>query len=462
MKNSKRNVILAILFLIPFSFIWFLNRMSDGTITELTIESNEYSRIDKPFENVDVPVNVFTVYPDSDQVFTTWSGSKVHVPAHCFIDKKGEPIKDSVQIVFKEYHRSADIICSGIPMQNEGSDAIMETAGMFEISGTYNGSELEFQEGKEIEVDLVSFNEGNDFNFFELEKNSCQWKDLGTNIPVENMEKTVALKQLDQQISDELLPFKNKKSLKTNQYFDFQLDYSSYPELAPFKNVVWMISDAKHKMDDLFREEWDSIQLNQTRKGYYSLALYHSSEILQMTIMPVLEGDDYDLALQQFNQQTQGQRNEIIQKINEKRQRVESMANIRRLAKINKMGVFNFDIWKALEFDKCRSEILVDNQVVTDEEMKGTRFFVIDQEQKYVIYYNLKTIKDNFVYDPHKKSTVLAILKDGSIAFVDWTVLEEHSKSAKKSTITLDFQNSKQSINTTADVQQIIDNIFVG
>ena len=240
------------------------------------------------------------------------------------------------------------------------------------------------------------------------------------------MEKTVALKQLDQQMSDELLPFKNKKSLKTNQYFDFQLDYSSYPELAPFKNVVWMISDAKHKMDDLFREKWDSIQLNQTKTGYYSLELYHSSEILQMTIMPVLEGDDYDLALQQFNLQTQGQRNEIIQKINEKRQRVESMANIRRLAKINKMGVFNFDIWKALEFDKCRSEILVDNQIATDEEMKGTRFFVLDQEQKYVIYYDLKTIKNNFVYDPHKKSTVLAILKDGSIAFVDWTVLEEH------------------------------------
>jgi hypothetical protein len=126
------------------------------------------------------------------------------------------------------------------------------------------------------------------------------------------------------------------------------------------------------------------------------------------------------------------------------------------------MGVFNFDIWKALEFDKCRSEILVENQIATDEEMKGTRFFVLDQEQKYVIYYDLKTIKNNFVYDPHKKSTVLAILKDGSIAFVDWTVLEEHSKSAKKSTITLDFQNSKQSINSTADVQQIIDNIFVG
>ena len=109
----------------------------------------------------------------------------MHIPAQCFVDQDGNPIQDSVQILFKEYHSSADIICSGIPMQNDGSDAIMETAGMFEISGTYNGHDVSFQDGKEILVDLVSFNETKDFDFFEMEKNTCQWKSLGQNTPIE-------------------------------------------------------------------------------------------------------------------------------------------------------------------------------------------------------------------------------------------------------------------------------------
>ena len=419
MKNSKRNLLIAALLLLPFSFIWYLNQggmASQQSTTETT--STLYPNIDQPISNVDVPVNVFTVHPDKDQEFTTWRGSKVRIPANCFVDQQGNPIQDSVQIIFKEYHHAADIICSGIPMQNEGSEAIMETAGMFQISGSYNGQDIAFQEGKEIVVDLVSFNDGKDFNFFEMEKNNCHWTDLGGNEPIDNEDKKVALQQLDQQMNSEL-PFENKQKLSGDQYFDFQLDYSSYPELAPFKNIVWTMRGGNTRVDDLFQVEWDSMSLNQTEDGFYNLALYHKDETELMAIQPVLEGNDYELALQQFNAQTQKEQTGIRRKLDEKRQRVKSMANIRRLATINQMGIYNYDIWKNLDFDKCESEILVDSKVVDDDELKDTRFYLMDKDQKYIISFDLKTLKNNFVYDPLKKNTVIAIFKDGNAAFID-------------------------------------------
>ena len=111
-------------------------------------------------------------------------------------------------------------------------------------------------------------------------------------------------------------------------------------------------------MESVFATEWDSMSLDQTADGLYALALYSNGEEQKMAIQPVLEGEDYQLALQQFNQQTQQERNEIVKKINEERQRIESMSNIRRLATINKMGIYNYDIWKNMDFDKCEAELL--------------------------------------------------------------------------------------------------------
>lgn len=249
--------------------------------------------------------------------------------------------------------------------------------------------------------------------------------------------------------------------MSSSQYFDFQLDYSSYPELAPFKNIVWTTRSVR-ELEFVFATEWDSISLEQMADGFYALALYLDGEEQQMAIQPVLEGDDYQLALQQFNQQTQQERSEIVKKINEQRQRIESMANIRRLASINKMGIYNYDIWKQMDFDKCEAEILVENKMVTDEALKGALFYLFDVDQRYIVQFDRKTIKEKFVFDPLKKNMVLAILKDGNTAFVDWRVLDAHTKSSDQSSIILNFQYAKTQINSVSDIQQIIDEVFVG
>ena len=100
--------------------------------------------------------------------------------------------------------------------------------------------------------------------------------------------------------------------------------------------------------------------------------------------------------------------------------------------------------------------------MVTDDELKDAQFYLFDVDQRYVVQFSTKTIKDNFVFDPLKKNMVLAIFKDGNTAFVDWRVLDAHTKSSDQSSIILNFQYAKTKINSVSDVQQIIDEVFVG
>ena len=105
------------------------------------------------------------------------SGIVITIEPNIFVDKDGKPITEDIDILYREMHDAADILASGIPIQRPNGE-FMETAGMFEIEGNYQGQEIFVAEGKNINVKMASFNEGDRFDFWKMNPKDCSWTDI--------------------------------------------------------------------------------------------------------------------------------------------------------------------------------------------------------------------------------------------------------------------------------------------
>ncbi|MFN7118182.1 MAG: hypothetical protein ACK4TA_15385 [Saprospiraceae bacterium] len=145
--------------------------------------------VQAPLQNVTVPQEAVVVQdPSQPAVLTLTSGSKIEIPANAFVNKKGEIITSPVTIHFKEYHDAAEIIASGIPMRVQkahGAEDWMQTAGMFEITGTTNHEPVQIAQGKSLNISLVSKVDGA-YDFWYFDEQQGNWENLAPNILPEN------------------------------------------------------------------------------------------------------------------------------------------------------------------------------------------------------------------------------------------------------------------------------------
>ena len=164
---------------------------SSNDVEIQTLVENEAKQrgILPPFEDVDVPFSKYTVDVSQGRTITTETGTTIIIPKGAFKDADGNPIKGKVDISYREFHDAAAIIASGIPMINADGDKYMETAGMFEINGSQNGQDVQIADGKDIEVKMGSFVEGENFDFFYFDKKACNWETQGTTKPEKNIAK---------------------------------------------------------------------------------------------------------------------------------------------------------------------------------------------------------------------------------------------------------------------------------
>jgi len=137
--------------------------------------------IDKPFPEIKTKIDKLEFSAATGGTFKLASGSTLKVPAFAFVDKKGEPITDSVKIEFEEYHDASEILLSGITMKYNvnGEEKPFESAGMFKIDGKCKNEEIEVARGKFLNIDIVSNQKDNNFDFFQLEEKTGQWKQIG-------------------------------------------------------------------------------------------------------------------------------------------------------------------------------------------------------------------------------------------------------------------------------------------
>lgn len=435
----------------------------DPSLDSLQNVLMEVQAVQPPIPGIEVPFTLYTVAVDQGITFTTKTGTKVTIPANAFIDPAGRPIKGDVEIKFREFHRAGDLIASGIVMHEAASGRYMETGGMFEIEGNKNGQEIFVESSKEIKVDLASYNAGDDFNFFELDKKKCHWKDQGKAAKeVENKDRKQAFIELKK--NRPLRPVKplSRSKVSKEKYFELDVDYQKFPLLKAFSDVVWKYSGEGVDIEKeawVFETDWEKVGLENSGRGSYELKLSNGDKTVSTFVQPVLAGKDYQKSLDEFNNNIMKNYQTLKNQLEKKRKALNFHSEVRRSFAINGFGIYNCDKWNRIPSLSFMPEIAFDEQSGLDEDsQKDVLYFMIMKSGKSVIPF-LNNGKSRFRMPKYGSKAMVALLPKGRVAVFTANEFDfiQQNKFQIKKTIPMVLHTVEETIYSPDDLSMIID-----
>lgn len=302
--------------------------------------SGNKSYISPPISKLNIPYSTYRVKTEKGATIIHKNSSKIIIPKHAFIDKKGNDIVGDVEIKYREFHNQADIIVSGIPMiyDSAGVQSHFESAGMIDIKGYQNNEPVYIKPDKKITVEFISEQTADKYNMYFLDTISKNWayikrdnsliqyqKEIEsknaslthqlTNVNTQNIiELEKQIKEIPQKIEQE----KNDYSKKINQLpkitspnkpaqategkpkFELDVDYKEFPELAVFKHAVFEVgAENKNYNPKVGDITWSSAEISQgpVKGKNYELTLKLKDKVEKLIVYPVLTGTNYEKAL---------------------------------------------------------------------------------------------------------------------------------------------------------------------
>lgn len=328
------------------------------------IESNdivaETPYVNPPFKDIKPVFAAHKIKNSKGGVYEFESGSKVIVPDNAFVHQDGKPVKGKVDIKFREFHDYVDFFMSGIPMEydSNGTKYILESAGMIEIYGEKNGERVEIAPDKSIEVELISniaipnVNVKPNFNIYRLDTEARNWdykgvdkiefvQDENTNtnshgndsgpVTPEQM-RAAEVNAIDNKGKQELAaieatipkptaPVKPAKENGSDLVFDFDFAKLSNPrgsdleeqklvdaaqnELIEMKEkygeVLWQVSPRNGAFDEKKMEKhFENVDIKKVNNIDFEITLSNPVEEVKFLANPVLSGENYEAAMQEF------------------------------------------------------------------------------------------------------------------------------------------------------------------
>lgn len=317
--------------------------------------------VDPPMMNVKPQFASYKFNANQGGVYEYESGSKLKIPASAFIDNDGNPIEGNVEIKYREFHDYVDFFLSGIPMtyDSAGVSYTLESAGMMEVYAEKDGKRVKMAPGKTIAVELVSnvnvspqMNRPPNYNIYRLDEDGRKWiyedvdnmqlmeektefaTDLSKDDPLYpikiwqkskldalDIKHTTELAKIEASIPMAEEPIQPQKNNGSTTVFsldisDLDKDISKeYEEAkqevesmnAAFKSMLWQKSpQSKIALEKITSPEdgsWDGMRLRKVNNRDFELTLIEGNEAIKILINPVLSGNDYDLAMENYDQE---------------------------------------------------------------------------------------------------------------------------------------------------------------
>lgn len=436
---------------------------------ELQEESSSLLAVRPPMPNVEVPFKKYKVPTDEGMTIKIESGTVISIPAQAFVDKDGNPVTGEVEIAYREFHDAADILVSGIPMHEPETGRYMETAGMFEIRGQQNGQEVFVKGDKNINIDLASYNEGSDFDFFELGADDCRWKTLissegGQLVPHENEARTKGLAKLDKDLPNR--PIRPRTSDQSKNFvFDLDVNYSKFPELKPFKGIVWEYTGDKNednpeKNDWIFKVDWDQITLEKDADKDFRLVLkkIKSKKRFSTSVRPILQGKDMKKALAAFESKMAAYK-KIADLQEGERNRLRGEAKLLRSLEINGFGVYNCDKWRGAANVQCYAKFSFDTGVDVVENVNKVSVYLITSNRRSLVPLGNRTVT-NFRFNPNENNTLVAVLPNNKLAVFSAQDFQNLDlEKIKKQEHEFQLKTSEVTITTVEELRTVIDKL---
>ncbi len=419
------------------------------------------------------------------------SGAKVIVPKNAFVDENGNPVTGEVKLEFSEINDPASIIASGLPMciEENGKVGYMESGGMFEINAKQGDSKLRLAEGKNIEIQTMS-NKPGDFNFYEYDGNNETWVE-------QNKQNLTATSGPNEQVSDSILGgsellsmelsstesapvIKPIKAKSTDFIFDLKVDNMEKWGLKNWEGIMWKFanqsSNDKNESHWLFNRKWESIIIGafDYNKSTCSITASYNERIVQTNkktgkkkvsykkvskkeqITPVLFGNGYKLALEQYSKEL----NRKAKEQNRIAQRQKSYAasqSFLRSVRVQNLGVYNWDrIIKQPEMLVMNANYKVEG--IYDHEDLPVVYMITGDKRELITFY--QRAEGNLAFNPNYTNTLLAIMPNQELALIKTTNLPNGINSQARSgkTVTINLNPTGVFVNSTDELNDFIRN----
>ncbi len=421
--------------------------------------------IAKPLPNIAPKPTTYRISPSKENKMITEQGSTITIPKDAFVDQNGNPVRGEVEIAFQEYHTASDVILSGIPMHvitEDGSLEAFETAGMFDIEGKdARGNELRIANNKTIRVDLATFKEEEDYNFYSYDKNNGLWKEEYQNTPV-------ASNSARLQLSEELSffptpekPLEIKRATSNDFVFELAVDKTSNPEFHHFDNVLWKLTDNTIEDAQLFKQTIRDPNLTciDRDNSVFQLTGSARGRKVQTKVQPVLFGSNWKKAQSAFNKKLNAYKKNVADKevIVERQNK---MAKLQRSLTVSSFGIYNCDRYLRMPGRKKISfkAILM---LPALQKMVQQAYLIIKKKGKNEAVPVYGGGNGYFMYAPHEDNTLITFDDDGNI--FEYSNNEFKKLTGKRpradSEYTLNLQPTTYKITAERDVQAYLDQL---
>lgn len=417
--------------------------------------------IDKPIAQIKQPIEKMVFHADSGGVFVLKSGTTIKFPKSAFVDKKGNPIKDIVQIEFEEFHKTSEIFLSGINMMfdQNGQEQPFESAGMFKIEGKCKGQEIEVAEDKKLRIDLASLQKEDGYDFFVMNEESGKWTMINS-APV-NKDTSSYL------FNTELNKNKKASEILVNNLpdiadpnaavIDLEIDYNLYPQLKNFYGIAWQIVDKSNDTERWINGDWDEVKLISTGDGINDFQLNFKKYQVNSTVAvkPVVSEE---VKRKMELQYAAAKKEQELLLLAQNQNRFETFNNQNKFIRslqINGFGIYNCD--RVIQYE---APVVINAKFkLGGNDLQKQTFYLLSNDNSSVSqYYN------QFKFDNNRENRLVFILSDNKIGYVDAATLKDIGSNAQQKTIeafqaTIDVQTLEVPFDNPAALASILDKI---
>lgn len=384
---------------------------------------------ESPKFNIEVPLNQFQFSDSKDQVLLTEKNTRIYVSKNSFEDKNGEDVVGEVEIVFKEYHTTGEIIASKIPMEYQdetGAKGAFESAGMFDIRAYQDGNDLILKKGKTIRVDLNS-EESGPYNFYNYSENDLAWVEKDSKcLPVKNQVKVQLLSEIDSLVN--LPKVKPKKPIaykKGDPLFDMNIDYLKYPGFRDLNGVMWKITDTSETKKNfankhLFNKEYEMLRAEplENENLEFDLFFTYKKKVISVRAAPVMQGKLLSKQKKKYK--------DLIKTMTENAKRENAIQDqlkrendLLRTFNVDKLGIYNYDLlYKDPRYIPVAANFKFEGY--TEELQDEMCVYLIPANKKVVARFTKSTFK-NFCINPRDNNKLIAILPNNEVYYLSNT-----------------------------------------
>lgn len=367
--------------------------------------------INKPWANISPPKEEFTFNAETGDTIQLANGTTIRIPAGILVDSKGAHVNGEVVLDFSTMYSSAEIIASGIPMDYDsaGSNYIFQSAGMFDMNARQGNEALAIENGKSISMDFATTRTDQTYCFYRYDTASSGWGYMNVPETDTNPVRQALEEKIESMVAAE--PVKPEEYKAGTPVIDLDFDLEKHPELAGYNGIVWQYADKGENPEVnkwIYEQQWTDavLKLDDREQGIYALNLKNADKSFSTYMRPVLKGDDYRKAIEEFTtRMTDWETKEEARRV--EAERVKEVPGYISHLNVLVFGYHNLDCLRHdPDFIFANVNVKIDDAAFTDR--AGVTFYVVSGYNDMTVGYNALSTTSCY-YKQHASNKVIAV-----------------------------------------------------